>query len=1012
MLSTLARNPAARALLFATLLAFTALLVALRFPAPQAVAVGAPGDAYFVASMYRPEGGPAMPFRWTDPGARLLIPAAFDGPLALELRLHAAPGATPAGSRVRIIRDGQAVAGLTAAPGFRVYRLLLPPDVAAEPAPLRLEALALAAAPTYAPGDPRPLGVALSRFAVELLPGPTPLWPLVERAAAIAWGLALLVATATVLAPRPYLAGSAQLRAWQGARPKALLLVAAGTGLAVWAWRDPLGFAWAVPAVPLWVLGLLTAALPLVYNVRSKLSPFVLPGGLAPLLLVPVGHVLLLLPPPWSGPGALIVLLLPGAFAAWALFPEERAPATRAFLGICGALSVAPLLLLALHALPGPLPPWLLLLAADGLLLAMLYASDAHRAGLWSVRESGAEGRQPVHEHAAHQEARDGGPAEHPYNRRSLRVGLVLALLIALVLRLWHLGGAEFQGDEARAMLLAAAVAQGDDGLLLTHTKGPVEALLPAGPLVLAGTGVEWVARLPFALASLGVLLGALAMLQMWAGRGDRSAFGLASFVAVALLAVDGFAIGFGRIVQYQSVVMLSMAGALWCCWRFYGGAERPSRHLVAAAALVAVGVLAHYDAVMVTPALAWLVIAGGLRRGWRPCQWLAAIAAPVAVGGALLASFFVPYLRGPSFGETAAYLAGRAGEGDAGGPPFNNLPLYFDILAFYNAPPLVPLVAGMLLASVAALLVRHVRPRGLGLVLAAILGVAALVQWQAPSLYGLPGGGSWAGLAFGLPLLGLCAAPAVPAQVRAAAIWFSAALCAEAFLIAEPRTHFYTAHVPAALLVGLAAAGLDRDRVEDGEPRSRAGVVQLSSLFAALSAIVLAGGGLYGQLLYLRQLPEYQRAFPAARPAWLLARYGDALPEAGYFGFPHRDGWKATTELFRSGALGGSFDTNQNRWLAGWYLQGATNQCKGQPDLYLIAAAESTVYYPPGYALVAEVLAGPARVLSIYSRTPLDGDPRRYELAELAAAFDARPVPAFPVAPLLVEEPPRCDAS
>jgi len=172
----------------------------------------------------------------------------------------------------------------------------------------------------------------------------------------------------------------------------------------------------------------------------------------------------------------------------------------------------------------------------------------------------------------------------------------------------------------------------------------------------------------------------------------------------------------------------------------------------------------------------------------------------------------------------------------------------------------------------------------------------------------------------------------------------------------------------------------------------------------------VLLGGGFYAQLLYLRQFPEYQRVFPAARPAWLEARYGDALPEAGYFGFPHRDGWKAAAELFRSGALRGSYDTNQNRWLAGWYLQGLAAQCKGQPDLYLIAEAEATVYYPPGYALVAEVLVGPSRALAVYGRdAPPDG-PRRYELSALGEAFDARRLPAsIPVAPLLLGEPPRC---
>ena len=146
--------------------------------------------------------------------------------------------------------------------------------------------------------------------------------------------------------------------------------------------------------------------------------------------------------------------------------------------------------------------------------------------------------------------------------------------------------------------------------------------------------------------------------------------------------------------------------------------------------------------------------------------------------------------------------------------------------------------------------------------------------------------------------------------------------------------------------------------------------------------------GTLAAFLLYLRQFPEYQRSFPAARPGLLRASYGDELPEAGYFGFPHRDGWKAVAELYRAGALQGSYDTNQNRWLAGWYLGGLASQCKGAPDLYLIAEAEPTVYFPPGYHLVAEVLAGPARAIAVYGRAPAPGGPVAYELADTYGQF------------------------
>ncbi|MEI6778537.1 MAG: glycosyltransferase family 39 protein, partial [Chloroflexales bacterium] len=527
-----------------------------------------------------------------------------------------------------------------------------------------------------------------------------------------------------------------------------------------------------------------------------------------------------------------------------------------------------------------------------------------------------------------------GGRRQEAGGRRQEAGGRWL-LAIGIILRLTLLGGAEFQGDEARAMLLAVGVSQGDDGILLTHTKGPIEALIPAGPLILAGAGAEWVARLPFALAGIGLLLGVVAIVrEIWPDSVRRST--IIAVVSIALLASDGFALGFSRIVQYQSVVLLMSAGAFWCCWRFYAGAEQPARYLVSAAALLAVGLLAHYDAAMVAPALAWLVIAGGWRRGWRWREWLRGLGIPALLGAALLTSFYLPYVTSASFGATAEYLAGRAGQSGAGGPPFNNLPLYLSISSFYNAPPLVPILAVALFAS-------------------------------------------------------FCLLPFAPRGVAALALWFAVPFLAESFLIAEPRTHFYSAHPAAALIIGYGVAWLAGKVPSVNIPLRLGGVLWL--------AVSLS----YAQLLYLRPFPEYQRSFPAARPAIMRASYGDKLPEAGYFGFPHSDGWKAVAELYRAGVIVGSYDTNQNRWLVGWYLRN-TPRCATNPDYYLIANAEATRYFPPGYHLFGEVTLGPTRTLAIYSRMPVAGSPQIFSGEELAAAFDARPVEPFPAAAILAD--------
>jgi hypothetical protein len=78
--------------------------------------------------------------------------------------------------------------------------------------------------------------------------------------------------------------------------------------------------------------------------------------------------------------------------------------------------------------------------------------------------------------------------------------------------------------------------------------------------------------------------------------------------------------------------------------------------------------------------------------------------------------------------------------------------------------------------------------------------------------------------------------------------------------------------------------------------------------------------------------------------------------------------------------------------------------RCANKPDYYLIAEAEATRYFPPGYSLLGEVTLGPARTLAIYSHAPASGLPQVFSGEELAAAFDARPVEPFPAAAILAD--------
>ncbi len=943
-------RPALRALALAALTGL--LLLILLAPRPLAIDAGSPGDAYFFRNTFPPESGEPT-LRWARAESALLLPGAYPGAGALALRLYREPAAGPGPWPLTLGAGGGAPASFEAAPGWRVYRVALPPGAAAGPIDL--------GGPSFSPspGDPRQLNVAVDQLALAPLPAAGGAFvPALGRALWLAWALGLLWAALRLLG------------GWAGGRRADLAVAGAGVALLAWAWAGPSSLAWMLPtSLPLaavaslglaglWALGRLPAG-------RMALAPgwaWAIGLGVAHLaLLPPIG-----LPEQARGLAAWAVLATPGALAALALFRAEPERLERGLLALAGAVAVAALLTLALHALPGPLPSWLLLLAADGLSLL----------GLWALT-------RPASARLA---------APHTPLAKSRSRWLLPGLLLAAVLRLTRLGSSDLQGDEAYALLLARGVRHGQDDILLVHMKGPIEALLPAGPLALSGAISEWTARLPFAVASLGIMLGAWALSRrLIGGRGGARA----GAVAAVALAVDGILLAFGRIVQYQSVVLLMSIAALWLCWRFYRGAPA-APYLPAAALCAAVGVLAHYDGAFVAPAMAYLVIAGGLRRGWHGAGWLKGLAAPLAIGVGLTLSFYLPFVLHEHFARTLGHLSTRSGQGAAGGVAlFNNLPGYAALAGFYTTRFQLAATALALLGGLAYWLIRGLRPRALGPALAGLLLVAAPLALLRPALFAVGPDRSWAGLLIAPPLLALCLAPRLRPGMRALLIWLAAPLLANGFLLADPRTHFYTLHVPATLLAALAATRLFawlRAR-----PARRPLAWPLAGAGAALLALALP----YAGLLFLRQEPEYERAFPATRVPLYAPPPAGTLADDGYFGFPRRDGWKAAGELLRRGELRGTIGSNQELFIPGWYLRGQL-MCGRDPDYFFTALGARPLYIPPGYQLYGAVSVDGVRALEIYSRAPVNGPPRSFDAADYAPAFDAAPVPNFPLRRLL----------
>jgi hypothetical protein len=216
------------------------------------------------------------------------------------------------------------------------------------------------------------------------------------------------------------------------------------------------------------------------------------------------------------------------------------------------------------------------------------------------------------------------------------------------------------------------------------------------------------------------------------------------------------------------------------------------------------------------------------------------------------------------------------------------------------------------------------------------------------------------------------------------------------AFLIADPRTHFYTMHPAAALLIGLTLVRL-------GLWLAERQLAWLRYPLGIATGAALLLGAFYAQLAFVRPFPEYQRSFPAAKLALYAGAYGDALPEGGFFGFVHRDGWKVAGELYAQQAIAGDYDSNQKDHITGWYTRAAL-LCPEQPAYYFTAPGEPNLVIPENYALYGVVSHGPRRSLEIYSREPVAGPPQRYAYHEFDAQFDAAAVESYPLSPFLYE--------
>ncbi|BAM01286.1 MULTISPECIES: glycosyltransferase family 39 protein [Caldilinea] len=606
------------------------------------------------------------------------------------------------------------------------------------------------------------------------------------------------------------------------------------------------------------------------------------------LLVSALAHVVLWTPTPMLAQALAVLTIagfLPGALLIEALVGRSASRPDRferLLYSIAAAFGVMVLVMLLLSYLPGGPTQLLTLLAFDVLTLALIL-------WLWLRRSPAGEPAWPS----------PGG------DQRWLWIGLIVLLAVGSVTRFVGLEYTDFQGDEARAALRAAAVLQGYEDVLMLHKKGPTEILLPTVLYALTGHLTEQTARLPFAIANLAGLLAVFLL-------GIRLYRPLAGWIAAMLLAFDGYFIGFAHIVQYQSIVFLTSVLTVLVLYRLYTKPAAATNYLTLAAIFLATGMLSHYEGVL--PALPAAVLLAATfwryREQWRTLLGATAIAA--AAGALLLGAFYFPYIYHERFTATYTYLTARR---IGSSPPYNNLNDVFLRTTLYSTT--LQVLLWILLTLLAALrVVRQNFSRTLSLPLSALITLFFGVTLFWPEWFTI-GGKDWAVLPFTLVFGLIVLLPRQSLENRVIWLWFSAVMILALFLVEKPRTHVYTFFMPWALIAGneLALLWASLPRHTGTQPAKALGI--------GAAAVLIVYFGLYAFHFFLSR-EEVLLNYFEKRPAGYWTPYEEPDNKAR-FGFPLNNGWKTIGELYRTGVLTGSFETTEKEaWVPAWYTRGA----------------------------------------------------------------------------------------
>ncbi|MBK9054297.1 MAG: hypothetical protein IPL78_26330 [Chloroflexi bacterium] len=322
---------------------------------------------------------------------------------------------------------------------------------------------------------------------------------------------------------------------------------------------------------------------------------------------------------------------------------------------------------------------------------------------------------------------------------------------------------------------------------------------------------------------------------------------------------------------------------------------------------------LAHYDAVLVVPALAWLV----LSRWWvtRQPEWRTWFLA-AGIGLLTLALFYLPFVLNPNFGRTFRYLLNdRVGAGEGGQWLNWSGAAAWRMMTFYNSTWTI-LGLGALVCLALVVLARQRR----GVVLGWHLGI--------PALFYL-------------------------------------------LVVADPRTHIYTL-VPAGVIAAAVGASFLWQTVQRSFTQTRAR--QLAGLLLLVALLFYGQALIYTSRLFVLNQPELQRTWAENQPAAYPVTWNEP-PLYGLFGFPYQAGWRVVADLLPASAY--PYASNEEEEITNWYMaQAERTHCPDFNSFILTQDVQDEIPYDAALLaemeLMARVLVRGRETMRVYSREPV----------------------------------------